>query len=181
MDVFIGTVMPFPYNFVPKGWMACNGQLLPISQYSTLFSLIGTYYGGDGKVTFALPHLNTTSGEPTQVAAGQGNGPGLTPRVIGESFGSDNVTLLGSEIPQHSHSMMLYGGIASKTAAPAAGGAMVDPNYGGMVSPTPPPAMTMLSPSTVVPAGGNQAHPNDQPVMSLYFCIAYEGTYPSFG
>ena len=142
MEVFIGTVMPFPYNFVPQRWMACNGQLLPISQYSALFSLIGTYYGGNGQTNFALPHLNTTSGEPTQVAAGQGNGPGLTPRFVGEAFGSDGVTLTSAEIPPHVHTMSLYGGIANRTAVPVSGGGMVDPTYGGFVSPTPTPAMT---------------------------------------
>ncbi len=181
MEVFIGTVMPFPYNFVPQRWMACNGQLLPISQYSALFSLIGTYYGGNGQTNFALPHLNTTSGEPTQVAAGQGNGPGLTPRFVGEAFGSDGVTLTSAEIPPHVHTMSLYGGIANRTAVPVSGGGMVDPTYGGFVSPTPTPAMTLLAPGTVTLAGGNQAHANDQPVMSLYFCIAYDGIFPAFG
>lgn len=181
MDVFIGTVMPFPYNFVPRGWLACNGQILPIVSYTALFSLIGTYYGGNGQTNFALPHLNTTSNQVIRVAAGQGTGPGLTPRSIGQPLGTDTVTLLSTQLPRHDHPMTVYGSIASRSAVPTAGGAMVDPSYNGFVAPTPPPVMVPLSPSTVLPAGGNQAHPNDQPVLSLYFCIAYEGTFPSFG
>jgi microcystin-dependent protein len=181
MEVYIGTVMPFPYNFVPKGWMACNGQILPLRSYTPLYSLIGTYYGGDGTTTFGLPSLNNTgTGQPSRVVAGQGNGPGLTPRVIGEMFGENSHILIGNEMAAHNHPMSLYSGATGKVAAPSTGATLVDPAYTGFMPPTTTPPTTLL-PQTVAPNGGGLGHPNDQPALQLYYCICYDGIFPSFG
>src|SRR5436305_6005852 len=100
MDAFIGEIRIFAGNFAPTGWAMCNGQLIPISQNTALFSLLGTHYGGDGKSTFALPDLQGS------VPVDQGQGTGLSDRAIGEAGGVETVTLLGSETPSHSHAMM---------------------------------------------------------------------------
>src|SRR6201990_2785510 len=102
-DPFVAEIRIFPFNFAPKGWAFCNGQLLPISQNTALFSLLGTYYGGDGKSTFALPDMQGSS------PMFWGDGPGLTPRSLGEMSGSQFVTLLQSEIPVHSHTVQCKG------------------------------------------------------------------------
>ena len=101
-EAFIGEIRIFPLNFVPRGWMACNGQLLPISQYAALISILGTTYGGNGKTTFALPNLQG------RVALNPGHGPGLTNRNLGEMGGNPTVTLLSSEIPAHTHPLFFY-------------------------------------------------------------------------
>lgn len=176
MDSFyVGTIMPFPYNFVPRGWLACSGQLVPISQYTMLFSLIGTYYGGNGQVNFALPNIN---GPTVRVVAGQGDGPGLSDYTIGQSVGTDTVSLASTEIPQHSHPMTLYRS-TTNTATPTAGATLVDPGMTGFL-PSGSLPQTVLAPQTVGPAGNGLPHSNDQPTLQLFFCIAYEGTYPSF-
>src|SRR5437870_10923220 len=100
MDPFVAEIRIFPFNFAPKGWAFCDGQLLPISQNTALFSLLGTTYGGDGRSTFALPNLQGSA--PMQ----PGQGPGLTDRQLGENGGSDLVTLFESETPAHSHALM---------------------------------------------------------------------------
>src|SRR5437762_8674523 len=99
-DPFVAEIRIFPFNFAPRGWAMCNGQLLPISQNTALFSLLGTFYGGDGKSTFALPNLQNS------VAINQGQGPGLSLRDLGETGGEQNVTLLMTEMPSHNHSFV---------------------------------------------------------------------------
>ncbi|MDE3080798.1 MAG: tail fiber protein [Paracoccaceae bacterium] len=180
METIMGTVMPFPYGFVPKGWEPCNGQLLPISSNSAMFALIGTLYGGDGRTNFALPQLNGTNGQPGRVAAGQGQGPGLSQRVMGEMLGEDEVTLTASEMPVHTHGFALYTAGAAASAAPTAGATLMAPASNGYL---PPPAAqpTDLSPSTVMPAGQNAPHGNDQPTLDLVYCICTQGIFPSFG
>lgn len=180
MEMILGTVMPFPYGFVPRGWAPCDGQLLPISSNTALFSLIGTYYGGDGRTTFALPQLNGTNGRPGRVAAGQGQGPGLSQRVMGEMLGEDEVTLTASQIPAHNHGLALYTAGASSSATPTAGATLMAPVSNGYL---PPPAVApnTLAPDAVIPAGQGAAHENDQPTLDLVFCICTQGTYPSFG
>src|SRR5215207_1465370 len=101
-DPFVAEIRMFGGNFAPRGWAQCNGQLLPLSQNTALFSLLGTYYGGDGKSTFALPNLQGSS------PIGQGQGAGLSERFIGEAAGAQNVTLLQSEMPAHSHNLNAY-------------------------------------------------------------------------
>src|SRR5215216_3531810 len=101
-DPFVAEIRIVGFNFAPTGWAQCNGQLLPISQNTALFSLLGTFYGGDGKSTFALPNLQGSA------AMGQGQGQGLSQRFLGEQSGSQTVTLLQSEIPAHTHAMNAY-------------------------------------------------------------------------
>lgn len=179
MDFYIGTLMPFPWDFVPVGWMACNGQLLPIQNYSALFSLLGTTYGGDGSTTFALPLLNDYGGTFSRVVMGQGTGPGLSDRQMGMAIGSDTVTLLSMQMPGHSHPFAVRstptGGETSVT--PVAGGSLADSRVGQFVQGSTGTA-TMLSPMTIGFAGGGQGHENEQPYLSLFWCIAYQGIWP---
>lgn len=167
-EPFLGEIRAFGFNFAPTGWAQCNGQLLPLSQNTALFALLGTYYGGDGKSTFALPNLEGAA--PMH----QGQGPGLSERVIGETGGENFVTLLGSEIPAHTH-------FISGSARPANEN---DPNnfYWGSVanlySPSANPAQQMAF-ETLGIAGGSQPHNNMQPYLTLNFCIALQGIFPS--
>jgi microcystin-dependent protein len=184
MDFYIGTLMPFPYNFVPKTFLACNGQILPIASYTALYSLLGTYYGGDGRTSFALPHLNSTGGgNPTRVVMGQGAGLGLTPRRMGEQVGTQQVTLLPSELPRHTHGFGLpaAGDPDQASQTPVAGGTMIDPGASGIYVKDGTPPQTALSPLTVAPAGNSLPHDNMQPWMELYWCICYVGIYPPRG
>ncbi len=181
MEFFIGTLMPFPYNFVPRTFMACNGQILRIADYQSLFSLLGNYYGGDARTTFALPHLNSTGGgNPTRVVMGQGAGPGLSPRYIGEQTGTQEVTLLKAEMPSHGHGFGLPapGDPSQASVTPEPGGTMIDPGPAGIFVKDAMPPQTTLSSLTVAPAGNSLPHDNMQPWMELYWCICYQGLYP---
>jgi microcystin-dependent protein len=171
-DPFVGEIALFPFNFAPVNWALCNGQLLPISQNTALFSLLGTFYGGDGRSTFALPNLNT----PGSAVCGFGQGPGLSDYVIGETLGGGTVTLLASEIPSHTHSLTLYKNASNVVAVPSAGAVMIDPTVNAFSAAAP---NTTLSPGTLQTAGGSQAHNNMQPVLELSWCIALSGVFPS--
>jgi microcystin-dependent protein len=169
-DPFVAEIRIFPFNFAPRGWAFCSGQLMPISQNTALFSLLGTMYGGDGKSTFALPDLEGAA--PMQ----QGQGPGLSQHFQGESSGSPTVTLIQSEIPQHSHSLNAQGALAD-TASPAGAA------YARVVGATPyKPAVgqpqVAMAPQAVSPAGGSQPHNNMQPYLTLNFCLALQGVFP---
>jgi len=169
MDPFVAEIRIFPFNFAPKGWAWCNGQLLPISQNTALFSLLGTTYGGDGKSTFALPNLQGS----TPMHPGQG--PGLSLHDLGETGGSETVTLLESEIPVHSHTIQASNQDATDQSP-------VDELYaggtGGIAMYATPGALTQLSPNALAPAGGDQPHNNMQPYLTLYFNIALQGVFP---
>jgi microcystin-dependent protein len=175
---FLAEIRIFPFNFAPKGWAFCDGQLLPISQNTALFSLLGTFYGGDGKSTFALPNLQGAS--PIQ----QGQGPGLSQYFIGQQGGSDNVTLQWTEIPSHNHPFNADPGAA--TTANPAGGAYAQgqwtalPNSGNVniyySSSNPPSAQ--LNPNAIGPNPGGQPHNNLMPYLTINFCIALQGIYP---
>ena len=177
-DQFVGEIRIFPINFAPKGWMPCNGQLLPISQYAALFSILGTTYGGNGKTTFALPNLQG------RVALNPGHGPGLTNRNLGEMGGNPTVTLLSSEIPAHTHPLFFTDAQAT-TNTPAAD---VMPafnaslNFPGITKPVNTYAETspnaVFAPQTLSIAGGSQPHNNMQPYLVLNYCIAVQGIYP---
>lgn len=171
MDPYVAEIRMFPFNFAPRGWAFCNGQLMPISQNTALFSLLGTVYGGDGKSTFALPNLQGR----TPMHAGQG--PGLSSRVLGESAGTETVTLLASEMPSHSHVATASQGDATdrvpENVLPATGIAIGQ--YGAAAS------LTSLSPQAVGPVGGDQPHNNMQPYLTVSFCIALQGVYPPRG
>lgn len=177
MDPFIAEIRIYPFNFAPKGWAWCNGQLLPISQNTALFSLLGTFYGGDGKSTFALPDMQGN------MPMHHGQGAGLSLRDLGEMGGSETVTLLESEIPVHTHLYSAHGGDAS-TASPSAQlpakGYWDDGTAAGMVgaySSSPP--NTAMSPYGLAAAGGSLPHNNMMPYLALSFCIALTGVFPA--
>ncbi|MEO6685717.1 MAG: tail fiber protein [Dyadobacter sp.] len=168
MDPFVSEIRIFPFNFAPIGWAFCNGQLLPLSQNTALFSLLGTTYGGNGQSTFALPDLQG------RVPMHPGQGPGLALHERGESGGTEGVTLIVDEIPMHSHTVGF-------TPQP---GEVSDPtlhtiarSLNGSVYQTGNPNLYM-SPSTIGPSGGNLPHNNMQPYLTTNFCIALQGVYP---
>jgi len=170
-DPFVAEIRIFPFNFAPKGWAFCNGQLLPISQNTALFSLLGTTYGGNGQTTFALPDMQGN------VPMHPGQGPGLSLHDLGEESGSATVTLLESEIPAHSHQMMsqnqpaqLPGPANDRTFARSSGGFAYKPSPFSTVVP--------FSPNMLAPAGGDQPHNNLQPYLTLNFNIALQGVFP---
>jgi microcystin-dependent protein len=172
MDPFVAEIRIFPFNFPPKGWAFCDGQILPLSQNTALFSLLGTTYGGDGKSNFALPNMQGN------VPMHPGQGPGLSLHDLGETSGSDNVTLLESEIPSHSHTMMCLPAPANRTAAVANAIARVQGTTGPYVPASPAPTPTNMSDNALTPAGGDQPHNNLQPYLTLNLCIALQGVYP---
>ena len=168
-DPFVAEIRIMAFNFPPKGWAFCDGQLLPLSQNTALFSLLGTYYGGDGTSTFALPNLQGSA------AMGSGQGNGLSERYLGESSGTPNVTLLISEIPFHGHTMAGSQDRSDELTSPAnrlPPGGGVD-LYSASVGSPPQMALTALA-----PAGGGLPHNNMMPYLALNFCIAMQGVFP---
>ena len=168
-DPFVAEIRIFPFTFAPKGWAFCNGQLLPISQNTALFSLVGTTYGGDGKSTFALPNLQGSA--PMH----PGQGPGLSLHDLGESGGSESVTLLTSELPVHTHSVSGSNGPAN-LQAPAADRVLGRANNNVYLDN--PSNLVPLAPEALAPAGGDLPHNNMQPYLTLNFCIALQGVFP---
>ena len=169
-DPFVAEIRIYPFNFAPTGWAFCDGQLLPISQNTALFSLLGTTYGGDGRSTFALPNLQG------RAPMHPGQGPGLSLHDLGESAGSETVTLLESEIPAHSHSLMAVNAVASLNA-PGADRTLAR-SSGGFAYQQSPANPVNLSPQTLALAGGSLPHNNLMPYLTLNFCIALQGVYP---
>jgi microcystin-dependent protein len=168
MDPFVAEIRIFPFNFAPKGWAFCDGQILPLSQNTALFSLLGTTYGGDGKSNFALPNLQGDA------AMHPGQGPGLSLHDLGEQGGSQFVTLLESEIPNHAHNMMCS--IDNATLAipsPARSLAMATAN---VYAPT--PGDKLLAFQALSPSGGSLPHNNMMPYLTLNYCIALQGVFP---
>ena len=168
---FVAEIWIFGFNFAPRGWAFCNGHLMPISQNTALFSLLGVTYGGDGKSTFALPNLQGAA--PMQ----QGQGPGLSLRDLGEIGGEQTVTLLQTEMPVHSHTAQGY---------PNAGGqgptnnAWSDANQRGISAYTPSSAQNVpMSPQGLSIAGASLPHNNMMPYLVLNFCIALQGVFPA--
>jgi len=172
VDPFVAEIRIFPFSFAPKGWAFCDGQILPLSQNTALFSLLGTTYGGDGKSNFALPNLQGSA--PMH----PGQGPGLSLHDLGETGGSDTVTLLESEIPSHSHA--LQGSIHNANAGtPSPNVAMGHSTPAFMYkTPTGNPQPAAMADSALVPAGGDQPHNNLMPYLTLNFCIALQGVFP---
>ena len=169
-DQFLAEIRIFPFNFPPKGWAFCDGQILPLSQNTALFSLLGTTYGGDGKSNFALPDLQGNA--PMH----PGQGPGLSLHDLGETGGSETVSLLESEIPSHSHAFSVSQGDATDQS-PA--GQLFATGIGiGTYAPPGNAAQVQLSANGIAPAGGDQPHNNMQPYLTLNFCIALQGVYP---
>lgn len=170
-DPFVAEIRIFPFNFAPKGWAWCDGQLLPLSQNTALFSLLGTTYGGNGKSNFGLPDLQG------RAPMHPGQGPGLSLHDLGETGGSETVTLLESEIPAHSHSVS--GSLLPADSPNPTGAFMAVPandniyaNAANLVS---------MAPEALPPAGGDQPHNNLQPYLTFYFCIALQGVFPPRG
>jgi microcystin-dependent protein len=169
-DQFLGEIRLVPYNFAPRGWAFCNGQLMAISQNTALFSLIGTFYGGDGNQTFALPDLRC------RFAMHQGEGAGLSQRVIGEVAGEEQVTLTTAQMPTHNHTIEAtdtLGSIASANGAVPAR-APKDRRFGAA-----PDGNTPMNPGMVAMAGGSQAHDNMPPFLVMSYIIALTGIFPS--
>ena len=174
-DPFVAEIRIFPFNFAPRGWAWCDGQLLPLSQNTALFSLLGTTYGGNGKSNFALPDLQG------RAPMHPGQGPGLSLHDLGETGGSDTVTLLESEIPSHSHTLRastddgdLKAPDPSRSLARSIGGFTYqqNPPQGNLVS---------MAPEALAPAGGDGPHNNMMPHLTFYFCIALQGVFPPRG
>ena len=170
-DPFVAEIRILPFNFPPKGWAFCNGQILPLSQNTALFSLLGTTYGGDGKSNFALPNMQGNA--PMH----PGQGPGLSLHDLGETSGSETVSLLESEMPFHSHAMRAssdgadnFVAVANMLAKPVGRG-----NSLYSTSTTP---LAAMSDNAIAPAGGNQPHNNMMPYLTLNFCIALQGVFP---
>ncbi|MBL8093679.1 MAG: phage tail protein [Anaerolineales bacterium] len=169
-DPFVAEIRIFPFNFPPKGWAWCDGQLLPLSQNTALFSLLGTTYGGNGASNFALPDLQG------RAPMHPGQGPGLSLHDLGETGGSETVSLLESEIPSHAHTMRADSDPATRSAP---GGHILARSIGtsGYQSTT-NANLTMLSDNALTPAGGDAPHNNLQPYLTFYFCIALQGVFP---
>jgi microcystin-dependent protein len=168
-DPFVAEIRVFPFNFAPKGWAFCDGQLLPLSQNTALISLLGTTYGGNGKSNFALPDLQG------RAPMHPGQGRGLSLHDLGETGGSDTVTLIESEIPAHPHAL---------TASTSPGNQPVPGPNNSLArtqGATPYVAAANLVPMSdqaLSPAGGDQPHNNMQPYLTFNFCIALQGVFP---
>ncbi len=165
-DQFLAEIRIFPFNFAPTGWAFCNGQLIPLSQNTALFALLGTTYGGDGKSTFALPDLQGSA------VMQPGQGQGLSLRDLGEMSGVESITLLVSEIPLHTHNASMANDDGNNVHP---GGRYV--GRGNAIF-APPGALGIMAPQTVAPAGGGLPHNNMQPYLTLNYCIAMQGIFP---
>lgn len=169
-DPFVAEIRMFAGNFAPTGWAQCNGQLLPLSQNTALFSLLGTVYGGDGKSTFALPNLQGS------LPIAQGQGAGLSERVLGETGGSENVTLLQSEMPAHTHAINAYKDDPADVNTPSPNvilGASAALNLYATSG-----ANTTLNLQALAISGGGLPHNNMPPYLVVNFIIAMQGVFP---
>jgi microcystin-dependent protein len=167
-EPFLAEVRVMGFNFAPRGWAFCDGQILPINQNQSLYSLLGTTYGGDGRTSFALPDLRGR----TPIHTGRSNGGG--DHTLGQKSGEETHTLAANEMPQHTHSLK---GSSSPAASNEPSGRVVGDNQGliyhAFATPTP------MAPNAVTHVGGGQAHENMQPYIAVNFCIALRGLFPS--
>lgn len=176
MEPFVGEICLLPFNFAPRGWALCQGQLMPISQNTALFSLLGTTYGGDGKSTFALPDLRG------RAAVSAGQGPGLSSYSLGETTGTPTVTLLAPEMPLHTHALTgtLKASNSPAGATSPTGGVFATPS--GRDEYTEGPGTISLAADLIGGvsdgAGGNNAHSNMMPFLAINYCIALTGVFP---
>lgn len=170
-EPFIAEIRIFAGNFAPRGWAFCDGQLLPISQNTALFSLIGTTYGGDGRTTTALPNLQG------RAPMHPGHGPGLTARRLGERGGVETVTLSEAQMPNHTHTMMAAD--RNGEDRPAVGRALARSTGGAMYQTDSSNNLVNLANTALPSTGGSQAHNNLQPFLAMSFIIALIGLYPS--
>lgn len=175
MDPFVGEIRMFGFNFAPRGWATCDGQILPISQNTALFSLLGTQFGGNGTSNFALPNLQGSA------PLDQGQGPGLTQRDMGEVGGSQAVTLLVSELPAHNHTVGCRNDGSGSTGNPQ------NNIFAGLAGRTPPASYSnagpnvAMSPNGTSVGGGGLPHNNMPPYQVMCFCIALQGVFPPRG
>jgi microcystin-dependent protein len=181
-EPFLGEIRAFGFSFAPRGWMQCNGQILPIAQNTALFSLLGTTYGGNGQTTFALPDLRG------RAAVNAGQGPGLSNYALGEVVGTENTTLLTTQMPMHTHAVAatVSASDAAGTEATAAGNVIAVPTSAGDAIPCyalPASGVTPLAAASISVqigiAGGSQPVSILQPVLAVNYCIATQGIFPS--
>ncbi|WP_338554407.1 tail fiber protein [Paenibacillus sp. KS-LC4] len=174
MDAYVGEIRIFAGNFPPMNWALCNGDILPVSRYSTLFSVIGNQYGGNGQTTFALPNLQGSA------PMGQGAGPGLTPTTVGEQSGDAAVTLSTGEMPHHTHAAM--GVMAQQNVDDPTNSYWAETKAAGRPAVQRPlyklTNNTSMSPQALTPVGGSQPHNNMQPYLAMNFIICLNGEYP---
>lgn len=168
-DPFLAEIRIFPFNFAPKGWAFCSGQLMPLSQNTALFALLGTNYGGDGKSNFALPNLQGAA--PMH----PGQGQGLSLRDLGENGGVETITLLTSEIPVHTH---LVQGSNSPSDTPRAAGNTLARTVPNLYQSDTASSLATMAPQATAVAGGGLPHNNMQPYLTMNFCIALQGVFP---
>ncbi|MDH2386758.1 tail fiber protein [Bradyrhizobium sp. CER78] len=172
-DPFVAEIRIFPFNFAPKGWAFCAGQILPLSQNTALFSLLGTTYGGDGKSNFALPNMQGNA------AVAPGQGPGLSLYDLGETTGTPNVTLLQSEIPSHNHLVNVGTQDVADIQVPSPSRILgKSANAFAYVPASPAPTLVQMNVAMIGMTGGSLPHNNMQPYLTLNFCIALQGVYP---
>jgi microcystin-dependent protein len=171
LDPFVAEIRIFPFNFAPRGWAWCDGQLLPLSQNTALFSLLGTTYGGNGKSNFALPDLQGR----TPMHPGQG--PGLSLHDLGETGGAETVALLESEIPAHAHTVRANSDFGD-LQVPSTARSLARSQNANAYQSTTNQALTPFSDQALAPAGGDQPHNNMQPYLTFYFNIALQGVFP---
>lgn len=167
-EPFVGEIMLVPYNFAPRGWAFCNGQILSIAQNTALFSLLGTTYGGNGQTTFALPDLRG------RCALSAGQGPGLSNYDLGQVSGTETVTLIATQLPVHSHNVAAVDDDATVGIPTGALPANIAAKGYSKGAPN-----TSMNPAMISGGGGNQPHDNRQPYLVLNYCIALEGIFPS--
>ena len=174
---FVGQIIRVGFSFAPAGWMRCEGQLLPIDQYETLFQLIGTTYGGDGQSTFALPDLRG------RVPLSMGQSPGTSNYVIGQNGGTQTVTLTGQQMPQHQH---FANAVATGGSSPTPGSSNMLANEGPQgitqvftYAPYDAANQTALSAASIANNQGGQPHENRQPLLVILYCISLFGIFPS--
>ena len=170
-EPFIGQIIMTGFNFAPRNYATCDGQLLSIAQNTALFSLLGTTFGGDGRVTFALPDLRG------RAPIHQGQGPGLTNRTMGEQAGSETVTLINSEMPMHNH-LVAVTNVSGALGTPS-GNFIATSSDTAVALYRPTSDGSMLNPQSISLAGGNQPHNNMQPYLVISFSIALQGIFPS--
>ena len=168
MDFFLGQILMFAGTYAPQGFAFCQGQLLPISSNSALFAILGTQYGGNGQTTFALPDLRG------RIPVGTGNGPGLTPRLAGQKFGQEDVSLTVQNMPSHNHTPVAYEGRGGDETSPS------DNTWGagsGNAYNSNAPN-TSMSNNAISQTGGNMPHNNVQPSLGMNYIICLQGIFP---
>jgi microcystin-dependent protein len=171
-DPFVAEIRIFPFNFAPKGWAFCDGQILPLSQNTALFSLLGTTYGGNGKSNFALPDIQG------QAVLQPGQGQGLSLRDLGETGGSEVVTLLQSEMPLHAHAGKANNEDPAESNTPDPNQSLARSAPGNAWQSNSGQNIVQMSPQALSIAGGNLPHNNLHPYLTLNFCIALQGVFP---